>query len=111
MSAYVTTAAGFPFRYATPWALVERNGGHQLAYIVSAELGRDGLMAYRGYIWSETSQEYSKTVRPLSRERIRRFWRNPPSLDAIKRAKAAANKRLRRAERVGRFGRALRRAA
>ncbi len=108
MTGYVRAAAGFPFRYARPWILVERNSGHQIGYITSATVGPDGGLAYKGRIWSEASGEYSRTDRPIRSENIRRFWRNPPSSDAIRRAKKAANKRLRAAEKAGHFGRALR---
>lgn len=68
-------------------------------------------MDYKGRVWSETSGTYSRTERPIRTEAIRRTWRNPPSRDTINRAKAAANKRLRKAEQAGHFGRALRRIA
>ncbi len=110
MATYVSAAACFPFRVGYPWALIERNSGHQLVYLTDCKVV-DGKSEYRGYIWSETSQSYSRTERPIKRERIRREWRNPPSLDAIRRAKTAANKRLRKAEQARQFGRALRRAA
>ncbi len=108
MTGYIRAAAGFPFCYAHPWILVERNSGHQIGYITSATAGPDGEMLYKGRIWSEASGEYSRTERPIRRTSIRRFWRNPPGPDAVRRAKRAANKRLRAAEKAGHFGRALR---
>ena len=111
MANFVSAAARFPFRVGYPWALIERNSGHQLVYLTDCKVNADGESEYRGYIWSETSQSYSRTERPIRYERIRRTWRNAPSLQAIRRAKAAANKKLRRAEAAGHFGRALRSAA
>lgn len=114
MTDFVSAARGFPFRVGTPWALVERNSGHQIVYLVEERGDADNPRApltRRGYIWSETSQSYSRTARPIRYEQIRRRWRNPPSDDAIRKAKGAANKRLRALEKTGHFGRALRRAA
>jgi hypothetical protein len=106
---YIREAERLPFSYPWPWALVERNSGHQIAYLIASDPEGN---RFKGYIWSDASQSYTKTARPISREVIRRFWRNPPSLEAISRAKLAANKKLRAAERKAAakgnpFGRAL----